>query len=101
MIMGIIILNKKYTLSKYLSVATITSGIIICTWVSGKDVAVSDAVSETNLEWSDFFWWSCGIVVLSIALLVSARMGIYQEELYKSKGNSAREALFYMVSWSK
>lgn len=38
MIMGIIILKKRYDISKYLSVIMITMGIITCTIVSGKDV---------------------------------------------------------------
>ena len=38
MFMGILILKKKYTLSKYLSVFMITLGISICTIISGKDV---------------------------------------------------------------
>jgi len=38
MIMGILILKKKYTLSKYLSVFMITLGISVCTIISGKDV---------------------------------------------------------------
>ncbi|XP_026476500.1 UDP-xylose and UDP-N-acetylglucosamine transporter-like [Ctenocephalides felis] len=38
MIMGIIILKKRYNLSKYVSVIMITSGIIACTIVSGSDV---------------------------------------------------------------
>lgn len=36
MIMGIIILNKSYDFSKYLSVFMITLGIVVCTIVSGK-----------------------------------------------------------------
>lgn len=38
MVMGILILKKKYSLSKYLSVFMITLGISICTIISGKDV---------------------------------------------------------------
>lgn len=38
MIMGILILNKTYTFSKYLSVLMITGGIVICTVISGSDV---------------------------------------------------------------
>lgn len=38
MIMGIIILHKRYELSKYLSVLMITIGIIVCTIVSGSNV---------------------------------------------------------------
>jgi hypothetical protein len=38
MVMGILILKRKYTLSKYFSVLMITLGISICTIISGKDV---------------------------------------------------------------
>ncbi|XP_020283977.1 UDP-xylose and UDP-N-acetylglucosamine transporter-like isoform X2 [Pseudomyrmex gracilis] len=98
MIMGIIILKKMYAFSKYLSVFMITSGIAICTIVSGKEIKSlrqknADQVPTTPLE--DLFWWSLGISLLTIALFVSARMGIYQETLHKRYGKNAREALYY------
>ncbi|PBC26414.1 UDP-xylose and UDP-N-acetylglucosamine transporter [Apis cerana] len=98
MIMGIIILNKKYIFSKYLSVFMITLGIAICTIVSGKEIK---SLQPKNIEqvpttpWDDFFWWILGISLLTIALFVSARMGIYQEVLHKKYGKNAREALYY------
>ncbi|XP_070160395.1 UDP-xylose and UDP-N-acetylglucosamine transporter [Polyergus mexicanus] len=98
MIMGIIILNKKYAFSKYLSVLMITTGIALCTIVSGKEIK---SLQQKNVDqvpttpWDDFFWWILGISLLTVALFVSARMGIYQEELYKRYGKNAREALYY------
>lgn len=47
MIMGIIILNKSYDFSKYLSVFMITLGIVVCTIVSGK---LSSVVIELMLH---------------------------------------------------
>lgn len=38
MVMGIIILRKRYEFSKYLSVLMITAGIVICTIISGSNV---------------------------------------------------------------
>lgn len=38
MIMGILILKKKYGISKYISVILITIGIITCTMVSASKV---------------------------------------------------------------
>lgn len=38
MIMGVIILKKRYTLDKYISVGMITAGISLCTIVSSQDV---------------------------------------------------------------
>lgn len=39
-----------------------------------------------------------GIGMLTFALLMSARMGIFQEILYKQYGKHSKEALFYNVS---
>lgn len=101
MIMGICILKKQYPFSKYLSVFMITLGIAICTIVSGTEIKSlkqknMEEVATTPLE--DLFWWSLGISLLTIALFVSARMGIYQEVLYSRYGKNAREALYYTVS---
>lgn len=39
-----------------------------------------------------------GITLLTVALFVSARMGIYQEVLYRTHGKHPQEALYYTVS---
>lgn len=96
MIMGIIILRKQYDFSKYLSVFMITIGIVLCTIVSGSNVESTQKnphADETGF--SVFFWWTLGITLLTVALFISARMGIYQETLYKRYGKYPDEALFY------
>ncbi|GAB1861199.1 UDP-xylose and UDP-N-acetylglucosamine transporter-like [Camponotus japonicus] len=98
MIMGIVILKRKYAFSKYLSVFMITTGIALCTIVSGQEIK---SLQQKNADyvpttpWDDFFWWILGISLLTIALFISARMGIYQEELHSRYGKHAREALYY------
>lgn len=96
MIMGIIILKKRYEFSKYLSVFMITLGIVLCTIVSGSNVQ-STQVNPSSEEsaFSVFFWWALGIALLTVALFISARMGLYQEVLYKRYGKYPDEALFY------
>lgn len=47
--------------------------------------------------YSVFYWWVCGISLLTLALFISARMGIYQEVLYKRHGKHPREALYVTV----
>lgn len=42
--------------------------------------------------------WLMGIAILTFALFLSARMGIYQECLYGKHGKHPHEALFYIVS---
>lgn len=113
MIMGILILKKKYTWDKYLSVLMITGGIIICTLYSSKEVgkACKDCDLKDNLgdhtnqedasaSVDQFFWWVIGILLLTGALLLSARMGIYQETLYKQHGKHPEEALYYTHLYS-
>lgn len=95
MIMGIIILNKRYDLSKYISVFMISLGIVVCTIVSGSNVESTQVNQVEESTFSVFFWWTLGISLLTIALFISARMGLYQEVLYKRYGKYPDEALFY------
>lgn len=95
MIMGIIILNKRYDFSKYLSVFMISAGIVVCTIVSGKNVESTQVNQVEESPATVFFWWTLGISLLTVALFISARMGLYQEVLYKRYGKHPDEALFY------
>ncbi|XP_075930567.1 nucleotide sugar transporter SLC35B4 isoform X2 [Petromyzon marinus] len=94
MVLGIIILKKRYTLPKYLSIVLVSLGIFICTFMSAKQVA-----SDYNAAKDDGVYaiitWLIGIGMLTFALFMSARMGIFQEELYARFGKHPREALFY------
>ncbi|XP_055312263.1 UDP-xylose and UDP-N-acetylglucosamine transporter-like [Sitodiplosis mosellana] len=97
MVMGIVILRKRYDFSKYLSVLMITLGIIVCTFVSGSSIestANPNLGREDTSGYSEFFWWMCGLSLLTLALFLSARMGIYVEVLYKVHGKHPQEALY-------
>ena len=101
MILGMIILNKRYTKIKYLSVSIISIGIAVCTIASGRTVSSTKkqgTVSEEDVDPAiDFMWWMVGIAMLTFALFMSARMGIYQEVIYAKYGKHSKEALFYCV----
>ncbi|XP_008310797.1 UDP-xylose and UDP-N-acetylglucosamine transporter [Cynoglossus semilaevis] len=93
MILGIVILKKRYSTSKYLSIVLVSAGIFICTIMSAKQVNVAKEGSEEGFY--AFMHWLIGIAMLTFALLMSARMGIFQETLYKKYGKHSKEALFY------
>ncbi|KAJ8930840.1 hypothetical protein NQ314_016257 [Rhamnusium bicolor] len=102
MILGIVIVKRKYTLEKYISVLLITLGIIICTLYSSNpeqascldcDPGAGQVITEVSAD--HFFWWIIGIILLTGALLLSAGMGIFQEQLYKKHGKHPEEALYY------
>ncbi|XP_006861209.1 PREDICTED: UDP-xylose and UDP-N-acetylglucosamine transporter [Chrysochloris asiatica] len=94
MILGIIILKKRYSVFKYASIALVSVGIFTCTFMSAKQVTSETSVRE-NDGFQAFAWWLLGIGALTFALLTSARMGIFQETLYKQFGKHPKEALFY------
>ncbi|XP_038541874.1 UDP-xylose and UDP-N-acetylglucosamine transporter isoform X4 [Canis lupus dingo] len=94
MILGIIILKKRYSIFKYTSIALVSVGIFICTFMSAKQVT-SESSSSENDGFQAFLRWLLGIGALTFALLMSARMGIFQETLYKQFGKHSKEALFY------
>lgn len=85
----------------------ISLGIVLCTIMSAKDVKTevseksdgdASPQEETNESW-EMLLWMIGISMLTFALFLSARMGIYQEEIYAKYGKYPMEALFYSVSY--
>ncbi|XP_067915544.1 UDP-xylose and UDP-N-acetylglucosamine transporter [Heterodontus francisci] len=94
MVLGIIVLKKRYNVAKYISIALVSLGIFICTFMSAKQVSSHTSVSDDDSS-NVFIQWLIGIVMLTFALFMSARMGLFQETLYKQYGKHSKEALFY------
>ncbi|XP_038667735.1 UDP-xylose and UDP-N-acetylglucosamine transporter isoform X1 [Scyliorhinus canicula] len=94
MVLGIIILKKRYTVAKYISIVLISLGIFICTFMSAKQVSSRTDTSDDD-SYYVFLQWLMGIAMLTFALFMSARMGLFQEMLYKQYGKHSKEALFY------
>ena len=100
MFLGILILKKRYSLREYISIIMITAGIILATFASSKQPLKKDeSINTESNEFVDFFWWTVGITMLTIALLLSAGMGLIQETLYKNHGKYPGQALYYNVSY--
>merc|ERR1719285_607746 len=93
MMMGILLLGRHYTPLKYLSVLMITVGIITCTYSS--TINKNNVKESSERGFDDQFWLALGISLLTFALIISARMGIYQEAIYRKYGKHPKEALFY------
>ena len=96
MMMGIVLLGKRYSPLKYLSVVMITLGIVTCTYSSTTASRAPEEGEEASRSADDDrFWTFVGIGLLTFALFMSARMGIYQEVIYSTHGKHPKEALFY------
>lgn len=96
MVLGIIILKRSYSVQKYLSIAAITVGIVLCTLASSSKIKVDETEDKTE-AYSEY---ALGIGMLLFALVASAYMGIVQEQLYSQYGKHPREALFYVHALS-
>ena len=98
MVMGMVLLGKRYKTVKYVSVIMITVGIATCTVMSatsrvslktGKAVFTAEGDSEKAVEeillaleaeqTERLGELMTGICLMAVAMFMSARMGIYQE----------------------
>ncbi|GAA5803544.1 hypothetical protein HPULCUR_009026 [Helicostylum pulchrum] len=87
MILGTLILNKRYSLDQVVAVVLVTAGVIWST--------VDNASSHTSNNPESATEFVTGIVLLTIAMVLSAGMGLFQEVTYKKYGKQWREGLFY------
>ncbi|XP_037070792.1 UDP-xylose and UDP-N-acetylglucosamine transporter-like [Pollicipes pollicipes] len=100
LLMGMVVLKRFYRKHKYIAVVLITLGIILCTLASQavKNAKKADAAATVEqpagLDRSSPVTLAVGAGVLTAALLLSARLGIFQEVLYKTHGKHAQQALF-------
>ena len=87
-----IVLQRKHSATKHISVLLISIGISIYTFAS----STMEPMEKVNTQ-DTFINWMFGIAMLSTSLVLSARMGVYQEEIHNRFGRHPREALFYTV----
>jgi solute carrier family 35 (UDP-xylose/UDP-N-acetylglucosamine transporter), member B4 len=97
MLLGMVLLNKRYQMREYISVFLITIGITLCTFASSTNLEKTTK-NERKGEEESFIWLVIGLFMLTFALFLSAGMGLIQESLYKKYGKHPNEALFYNVS---
>lgn len=94
LILGLVMLKKRYKPTKFLSIAMIVIGIALATLAS----ASSKSTKENLIEKSSSQWltnWFVGFVLFVFALYISGLMGIYQEIVFSKYGKHPMEALYY------
>ncbi|KAL7275127.1 golgi uridine diphosphate-N-acetylglucosamine transporter [Rhizina undulata] len=77
--------GKKYSRNQVLSVVVLTGGIILSAMADAGAKKFGGAGGSGGM----------GLVVLGVAQVLSAFMGLYIEATYKIYGNNYREGLFY------
>lgn len=82
----------------------ITAGIVLATISApSRRSAASDTVktSATGRTFMGNMEFATGIAVLTLALVLSAFLGLFQEETYRRYGKAWQEGLFYSVRLHK
>jgi len=91
MIMGRFILGRSYTLSQMLSVVMVTIGVILTTTSATSTLPAHDSSMQQYMT---------GVVVLTVALILSGLLGMVQDWTYtkfRSQGGSPwQESMFYI-----
>ena len=93
MLLGVILMNKRYSSIKYFSVVMITVGIAMATLSSAKMVHSNRAGSDQEAE-TEFSVWLLGILMLVFALVSSALLGLTQEKFVSRFGKHPQEAMY-------
>ncbi|KAG2226254.1 hypothetical protein INT45_005926 [Circinella minor] len=89
MVLGTIILGKRYPTGQVVGVGLVTMGVV---WATLDNANMPVKGAEDQADTGEFL---IGITILVIAMILSACMGLLQEVTYKKYGKQWREGLFY------
>ena len=85
MVMSWTFFKRKYTVNQVIGVGLVTIGILISTFASA-----------TIQESTPLLEWMTGIFILTLALILTALLGQYQQLTYSTYGSQWKEGLFYI-----
>lgn len=90
---ALICVHTRYSRTQIASVLLVTGGVISATLSSHGPSSLSSSSSSSS---SDVGAYATGVALLSLALVLSGLMGLYQERTFRRYGSGHwRESLFY------
>ncbi|KAI1311271.1 golgi uridine diphosphate-N- acetylglucosamine transporter [Mortierella claussenii] len=97
MVLGMVLMKKRYSKSQMLAVLIVTIGVIYATTSAKANSNAppnpsSGKQGQGNVSAGDY---AIGVCMLTVALIVSSLMGLLQESTYQTYGSEWREGLFY------
>ncbi|KAG0011699.1 golgi uridine diphosphate-N- acetylglucosamine transporter [Podila clonocystis] len=97
MLLGMLIMKKRYSASQIFAVTIVTIGVIYATTSaktndSSKTPPSNSAGGGGGVSTGDY---AMGVLMLTIALIISSLLGLLQEATYQKYGSEWREGLFY------
>lgn len=97
-----LIQGRRYSRLQVLSVLLVSAGIIVSTFSSPPRNTKPSASATSSAAPTFDLHYMAGIAILTLALAISAVLGLYQETTFAqySSGDVWKEGLFYSVSSS-
>jgi UDP-xylose/UDP-N-acetylglucosamine transporter B4 len=84
--------GKRYSRVQIIAVLLLTVGVILAAWSDAQSQVATNSQGSVASAQSTF---GMGLIVLFVAQVLSAIMGLYTEETYKKYGSQWRENMFY------
>ena len=95
MVLGMILMKKRYSKSQIFAVTIVTIGVIYATTSAKASSPQKSKPQDFTANAGDY---AIGVFMLTVALVISSLMGLLQEATYQKYGAEWREGLFYSVS---
>ncbi|KAG0354663.1 golgi uridine diphosphate-N- acetylglucosamine transporter [Podila minutissima] len=97
MVLGMLIMKKRYSASQIFAVTIVTIGVIYATTSAKTNNSSKTPPSKTaggggGVSTGDY---AMGVMMLTIAMIISSLLGLLQEATYQKYGSEWREGLFY------
>ncbi|KAG0020215.1 golgi uridine diphosphate-N- acetylglucosamine transporter [Podila clonocystis] len=96
MVLGMLIMKKRYSASQIFAVTIVTIGVIYATTSAKTNnspkTPPSNSAGGGGVSTGDY---AMGVMMLTIALIISSLLGLLQEATYQKYGSEWREGLFY------
>jgi UDP-xylose/UDP-N-acetylglucosamine transporter B4 len=99
MLLGWILVGKRYTAMQVESVMLVTAGVALTTLSARSSAATTPTTEDTTNAY--YYTYATGITILSLALLLSGLLGLVQDWTYTTYGRTTkskpwRESMFYL-----
>ncbi|PPQ99192.1 hypothetical protein CVT26_014115 [Gymnopilus dilepis] len=93
MILGYLVLKKRYTILQFLSVCTVTAGVVLVTL--SRTAPRTEEETSKVLSAEDLTRYFVGISMMTISLFCTGWLGLLQERTYTKYGPCWKEGVFY------
>uniref|UniRef100_A0A183D467 EamA domain-containing protein n=1 Tax=Gongylonema pulchrum TaxID=637853 RepID=A0A183D467_9BILA len=102
-LLGYLLRNRLCSFKKFIAIILVTVGVVLFTVADELSKRASTNQQQQQQGDSAQSWRALpssfvGVFLLSLAVFLSAYLGIYQEDLYRTYGKHSEEAMFFVVS---